>query len=547
MKKLKNIIAVISALSIIICIFTGCSSDSGRIDFIYPFKGSVKSFDPQISSESDEFLIIENCFEGLVRVNDDGSVQEGVAKSWSISKDGRTYTFNLRKGAKWHIEEDGSIQELMGENFNPDITAHDFVFALRRAVEKNTASPLYSSISNIVNAPKIHSGKMKSKKLGVKAIDDYTLEIKLSSKDNGFLSILSTAVAMPCSEDFFNATKGRYGLGLKYSLFNGQFYVSSILESSYILKKNEQYVGDYPSKVTDITLKITDENSDISKNLENGYYDSAFITGKEYQQLKSKDISAIAYSDKMWAFILNKNNYIFSEKALRQAVCLSISQADLSSDSYLEKATGYTPPSCIIGNEAANKAIGKTVPDQNTEKAKELWKSGLERTGLTSAEITVITTEDMEAYSKQFVQGIQGSIGKITTYANGSKISFSLKIEVLSDIDFQTAVAKGNYDMALYSFTSSSHSPVNFLEEIYKYNISGTVNEIETALKKAQSAKASSLALACRNAEKAILNDYSIMPVLFESSYYAQAKGVSGVQFHPGSGRVSFVNADRKN
>ncbi len=547
MKKLKNIIAVISALSIIICIFTGCSSDSGRIDFIYPFKGSVKSFDPQISSESDEFLIIENCFEGLVRVNDDGSVQEGVAKSWSISEDGRTYTFNLRKGAKWHIEEDGSIQELMGENFNPDITAHDFVFALRRAAEKNTASPLYSSISNIVNAPKIHSGKMKSKNLGVKAIDDYTLEIKLSSKDDGFLSILSTAVAMPCSEDFFNATKGRYGLGLKYSLFNGQFYVSSILESSYILKKNEQYVGDYPSKVTDITLKITDENSDISKNLENGYYDSAFITGKEYQQLKSKDISAIAYSDKMWAFILNKNNYIFSEKALRQAVCLSISQADLSSDSYLETATGYTPPSCVIGNEAANKAIGKTVPEQNTEKAKELWKSGLERTGLTSAEITVITTADMESYAKQFVQGIQGSIGKITTYANGSKISFSLKIKVLSDKDFQTAVAKGNYDMALYSFTSSSHSPVSFLEEIYKYNISGTVKEIETALKKAQSAKTSSLASACRNAEKAIRNDYSVMPVLFESSYYAQAKGVSGVQFHPGSGRVNFVNADRKN
>jgi len=547
MKKLKNVTAVISILSILICIFTGCSSDSGRIDFIYPFKGSVKSFDPQISSESDEFLIIENCFEGLVRVNDDGSVQEGVAKSWSISKDGRTYTFNLRKGAKWHIEEDGSIQELMGEDFNPDITAHDFVFALRRAAEKNTASPLYSSISNIVNAPKIHSGKMKSNKLGVKAIDDYTLEIKLSSKDDSFLSILSTAVAMPCSEDFFNATKGRYGLGLKYSLFNGQFYVSSILESSYILKKNEQYVGDYPSKVTDITLKITDENSDISKNLENGYYDSAFITGKEYQQLKSKDISAIAYSDKMWAFILNKNNYIFSEKALRQAVCLSISQADLSSDSYLEKATGYTPPSCVIGNEAANKAIGKTVPEQNTEKAKELWKNGLERTGLTSAEITVITTEDMESYAKQFVQGIQGSIGKITTYANGSKISFSLKIEVLSDKDFQTAVAKGNYDMALYSFTASSHSPVSFLEEIYKYNISGNVKDIETALKKAQSAKASNLAAACRNAEKAILNDYSVMPVLFESSYYAQAKGVSGVQFHPGSGRVSFVNADRKN
>lgn len=77
---------------------------------------------------------------------------------------------------------------------------------------------------------------MKSSKLGVKAIDDYTLEIKLKSADNGFLNVLSTAIAMPCNEDYFNATKGRYGLGLDYSIFNGQFYVSNILEASYLLK-----------------------------------------------------------------------------------------------------------------------------------------------------------------------------------------------------------------------------------------------------------------------------------------------------------------------
>ncbi len=55
---------------------------------------------------------------------------------------------------------------------------------------------------------------MKSSKLGVKAIDDYTLEIKLKSADSGFLNVLSTAIAMPCNEDYFNATKGRYGLRL---------------------------------------------------------------------------------------------------------------------------------------------------------------------------------------------------------------------------------------------------------------------------------------------------------------------------------------------
>ena len=251
------------------------SSNNNKIDFIYPFSGDIKSFDPQIAKTADEFLLVENCFEGLVRVNDNGKVQAGVAKTWEISNGGKTYTFHLRQGAKWNVKSTSQssdnkeltkAQELMGESFNPDITANDFVFALQRACEKNTDAPLFSSISNIVNASKIHSGKLSSNKLGVKALDDYTLEINLKSADDGFLNVLATAVAMPCNKEYFNATKGRYGLGLDYTIFNGQFYVSNILEASYILKNNKQYVGDFKSAVTDITLKITDFYWSTDKN-----------------------------------------------------------------------------------------------------------------------------------------------------------------------------------------------------------------------------------------------------------------------------------------
>ena len=123
MKNFKKSISLISIVIILVSLFSGCSSGEEKVDFIYPFSGSIVSFDPQISSQSDEFLIIENCFEGLVRVKDDGSVQAGVAEKWSKSNDGLTYTFNLRKGAKWHIKEDGAVKKLMGNEFNPDITA----------------------------------------------------------------------------------------------------------------------------------------------------------------------------------------------------------------------------------------------------------------------------------------------------------------------------------------------------------------------------------------------------------------------------------------
>lgn len=552
MKKFKRFAALFICIVLLVTLFSGCSDNSQTMDFIYPFGGNIISFDPQIASTSDEFLIIENCFEGLVRVSDDGEVQSGVAEKWDISSDGLTYTFYIRSGVKWNVQSDDTenptkAQQLMGPDFNPDVTANDFVFALQRAADANTNSPLFSSISNIVNADKIHSGKKSADSLGVKALDDYTLEIRLISPDDSFLNTLSTAVAMPCNKEYFYATKGRYGLGLDYTIFNGQFCVSSILESSYILKKNSLYSGANPTAVTDLTLDITDESTDIPKNLKSGYYDCAYISGEEYESLNSSEITAQPYSNKMWAFVFNKNKQLFGNRNLRQAVCLSISDADLTEHKYFEKASSFTPPSCTIGSQRADDAIGATVPAQNTEKAQELWKKGLEETGYTLADITIIVTENMEDTAKQFVQGIQGGIGRITTYGDGEKISFSLKLNVLNEKDFDTAFSNGEYDIALYRFEAVNQSAVSFLDSIISENYIGENEGAQSALKKAQSANAEKLASACKKCEEAIMDDYSVMPVLFEASYYVQAEGVSGVQFHAGSGRVNFVNAQREN
>lgn len=526
--------------------FAGCSSNDERLDFIYPFSGDIKSFDPQIASTADEFLIIENCFEGLVRINDDSSVINGAAESYTVSGDGKVYTFKIKQGLKWHIESDSAVEELFGKGVNPDITAHDFVFALQRAADKTTDAPLFSSISNIKNAAKIHSGKLDKSKLGVKALDDYTLEIYLNSADSSFINVLATSVAMPCNEAFFNATKGRYGLGLDYSAFNGQFYLSSILESSYILKNNSQYTGDNRSKVTDITLNITDENSEIAEKLESGYYDAAYISGQEHHKLKNK-ITAVDYSDKTLAFVLNKNKVLLSEKELRQAVCLSISDIDLSDREYLKKASGLTPPSCTILGKSANESIGNVNYSQSLEKAKKLWKSGLEKIGASSADFIVIVPEKYSDIAKELVQGIQKGVGSISSYGDDdSPISFSLKIEALSDEDFDAAFTSGEYDLALYKFTASSQNPLNFLNGIIDGNFTGSVSSIDKSLQSALNAKASDLPSKIKSCEKTVLADYSIKPVFFESSYYAQAQGVIGIQFHPGSGRVCFVNAQRK-
>ena len=207
MKKLfKKALCIFLCTVMILTLFYGCSKEPEKINFIYPFSGDVDSYDPQVAETADEFLIIENTFEGLVRINDDGKVVPAAAEKWEISNDGLTYTFYLQKGLKWNIdtetdengerEEDDRL-EYMGYDFNPDITAHDFVFGLRRAVQPETNCPLFSSVSCIKNAGEIHSGKKKSTELGVNAVDDYTLQITLSTADESFMYSLTSAAAMP--------------------------------------------------------------------------------------------------------------------------------------------------------------------------------------------------------------------------------------------------------------------------------------------------------------------------------------------------------------
>lgn len=552
---IKKGFSILLVICIVASLFAGCSSEEVAIDFIYPFSANVRSYDPQVASTSDEFLIVENCFEGLVRVDDDGTVKPGVAEKWSVSDNGLIYTFNLKKGIKWNIDtelnSDGERKEdkrleYMGYKFNPDITANDFVFALRRAAQPETECPLFSSISCIKNATEIHSGKKESSELGVKVISTYALQIELETPDNQFLETLSTAVAMPCNEEFFNATKGRYGLTTEYTLFNGQFYLSQILEASYLLKKNELYTGPSPAIAKELTLKINKDESakDTIDKLESGYYDAAFISGKQTDSIKkNKGITYTPYTDTTWAFKFNTNVEMFKSKRIRKAFCLGFTKMDNSEKEYLSPATNLTPSSCKIGANNAIEAMKPTVEAQDVNKSVELWKKAIKEYGDTDFTVTILTTTDMEQYAKKLIQGIQGGICGIIKNEDGNSVTCTIKINALDDYDFKVALAQNDYDIALCPYRSTSNSAIAFLDENFKES-SEKFDKCILAAEEAHNL--TDIAENAANAEKELLSSYTVYPMIYESSYYCAAKGVSGIQFHAGSGRISFTNADRK-
>lgn len=560
---MKRILSLFLCFIITVCAFAGCSKSETAYDFIYPFGADIKSYDPQVASTQDEFLIIENTFEGLIRINDDGTVVEGMADKWEISEDGLTYTFHIKEGMKWDINTDkydsgenaGKFKDkrlqMMGKEFNPDITADDFVFALQRAAIPETNCPLFSTISCIKNANAVHSGKMSKDSLGVVATNPNVLTITLEHKDDSFMNTLTSAVAMPCNEEFFNATKGRYGLDTKYTLFNGQFYVNQILESSYLLKANKQYTGAYPTKAKELTLKIVgdeDKNEIISK-LEDGYYDAAFISGHDSESIKkTKGISYIEYQDTTWAFILNSNDEALQSESIRRAFCKGFSRQDDFGKEYIKAAKNLIPASSLINGNNAVSAMGATAYAYDKAESIKNWKKGLNVIKQNDISITIITPDYMEESTKRLLQGVQSGIGETFQDSKGNAVKLTLKVELMSEAEIKSAIAQNEYDIALVPFRATNSSAVSFLSSVIEsgygdYDKDKASSYIEAAQ---SSGELGEIAKNLKNAENEILTSCTVCPVIYESSYYASAKGVTNIQFHAGTGRVSFVNAERE-
>lgn len=144
-------------------------SDSGSDQSIsFTAKSELPSMDPSLITDSVAFQWAGETYEGLYRLDENGELAEGIAKDHEVSEDGTTWTFNLREDAQW-------------ENGDP-VTANDFVYAWQRAVTPDTGSEYgpYFLGGVVKNASAIADGEMKPEELGVKAVDDYTFEVRNS-------------------------------------------------------------------------------------------------------------------------------------------------------------------------------------------------------------------------------------------------------------------------------------------------------------------------------------------------------------------------------
>jgi len=227
-----------------------------------------KTLDPGLNGASDGGDIGNNTHEGLVR-EQEGVVIPGMAESWELTDGGRTVTFKIRKDAKW---SDGS-----------DLTAQDFVYSWKRAMDPATASE-YSWIweyTNVVGAQDAAEGNGSLEDVGIRAVDDYTFEVKLTNPTDYFVSLMSFYHFMPVKREAVEAgPEGAWAKDPEIYVSNGPFVLTSYtIGDGLTLEKNENYWNADEVKLDVINVKFIDDASTSYTAYQAGEFDFLSATG----------------------------------------------------------------------------------------------------------------------------------------------------------------------------------------------------------------------------------------------------------------------------
>lgn len=536
-KKLVSLfLAIVAVISL-----CACGGDSSDV-LILPIESDPMCLDPQVADSKEAKLMIANCFEGLVRLDKDYKIIPGVAESWEISKDGLTYTFNLRKDTHWKLLN--SFEDVLPEGYKDtyrtQVIAADFVYGISRALDPATQAGDAEKLFSIKNASAVNSGKQPTSALGITAKDDLTLVITLERADPDFLRILTLPVAMPCHEDFFKATHAKYCLDLKYTFCNGPFYLSRWAEDNTLsMYKNDEYKGSVKVNPDELYFYVNTEESSVVKKIRQRTYDCAFISEAAKNELSDSDkISNYSIQNTVYGLCFNCTDSVLSNEDIRRALAMVTKTAELTANFDNSFTKGIVPDCVRYGENSYREAAGNVSGiAYNEQQALTLWKKGLKKLDISTAEVIVTCTEENAHLMQQTVQNWQRVFST----------SILAKVEVKTADQISTMIYNTSYQVlyhkistdsstvtdTLKKFTSASSS--NFFGFADK-NYDSIVNSVISAYSGA--AKLSE----CISAEKYILDKAVFLPMLGGSSYAVVNKGVDGLYFSPAFESVCLIS-----
>jgi oligopeptide transport system substrate-binding protein len=542
--KNKRKTAAIVCAAIVLCSFSGCGSDDDKRGsgaghmYSAALEYNPKSLDPQFANDPSSATVIKNMYSGLVMKDGSGNIVCCNASDYSVSDDGCEYTFHLRDDNYWFFDknENDKIDE---DEYFP-VVAADYVFALRRILDPNMHSPYAKDFMCIRNSRYVADGSGTVNGLGAWAEDDYTLVIDLEKPCAEFLALLTTPAAFPCNEEFFESTKGRYGLDDRSVMSNGPFFVRQWFFDPYgsnnilYMRKNEVNENDnYSILPTFVSFSIEDSEEEVRQRFK--AKEAECFTTMKVGGYNPRKYSIIGQKAITLGLVFNPEDKIYSNSDIRKAIALAADRNairdEISGD--ISPAYGIIPPATdLFGRSYRELVSDKQFDIFDTRAAEELLakaKAELNINSVESVKIIVDSNTIDSRYLHQLSQSWQDSLG------------IYIGIEDLTSAEFSRRLADGEYSIALYPLKADFNSGIAVMNEFDTVEcLKNAVNGMSCAEKILQCPSAEELVNRYSQQEKAILDQFAFIPLFYKSSYLVADEDNEDIIYDAFTGSVDY-------
>lgn len=538
--KLKKFAAVGTVLAVSALTLAACgsnkSSSSGSDAQVLNWNESAELPTMDLSQATDtvSFTALNNTMEGLYRIGKNSKIEPGIAKKTEVSDDGLTYTFTLRKDAKW-------------SNGDP-VTAKDFVYSWQRTVDPKTGSQYAYLFDGVANVNDIMNGKKPVTDLGIKAEGDYKLVVTLDKEVPYFKLLLGFPTFFPQNEKAVEKYGSKYGTASKYMVYNGPFKLTGWTGTnlSWTLAKNNAYWDKKAVKLSKINYKVNKTASTSYNLYQSGKLDATSLSAEQAKQLKGSKEYVSRPQASTFYFEYNQTKKAFKNKKIRQAISMVINRKQFV-DKVLGDgsipAKGLVPEglSSYDGTDFATAAYEKTGVEYNVEEAKKLWKEGMAEEGLTSLDITLLSDDTGNAKkSTEFVQSA------IESNLEGANVT-------AANVPFKTRLdrsQKGDFDVVISAWGADFADPISFLDMFTtnnSYNRGKWSNAEYDALVNA-SKTTDAVDPAKRwddlvKAEKILMEDQGVSPIYQSTQAWVIKSKVKGVIYNSSGANYNFKEA----
>jgi len=451
------------------------------------------------------FNVLSATMEGLVRLDKTGEATQGLASNWEVSADGLTYTFKLRD-AKWS---------------NGDaVTAKDFVYSWTRTLAPKSASQYSFMLGMIKGADEYTSGQGTAEQVGVKALDDKTLQVTLEAPTPYFLKQTSFPTFFPLNQKFVESKGDKFGTDLENTLAVGPFKLTTWEHDTLIaVEKNADYWDAAAVKLNKVTWNVVKDTNASLNMYEAGEIDRTGLVRDQVARYKDNKEEFHVTPELTNGYVMFNTKIKGLDNAkVRTALTWAIDRqkyADIIYGNGTKAATGFVPEgtSDSAGGDY-RKTAGDLVGTHSEADAKTLLEAGLQEAGLTVADFKprlLIDDSDVAKKAGEFLK--EQWRAKLGLDVQLDSVPFKLRLQQED---------KGEYNMTISLWGADYNDPMTFLD---MWVSNGSQNksfyanpEYDKLINMAKvEADAKKRAQYLVEAEKLLLKDMPVGPIFFRA------------------------------